>query len=186
MDRLCKRKNPDTTGIAVVYCNYANKTEQTAVNLLASIVRQLEPPKGSVCKDLEDLYQHHHTLGTRPSIVDIASILRMQISAYENTYIIVDGLDESYQEGGNGEIFLDEVMKLLPDIHLLITSRPIPSLDFDLRDAAKIEISAKEADIRKYLDSRINTNRRISSFVRKYPTLKAEITEEVVKKAQGM
>ncbi|KAF4632251.1 hypothetical protein G7Y89_g5882 [Cudoniella acicularis] len=186
VNHLSKTKKQLGVGVAVVFCSYEDRTQQTAVNLLASIVQQLIPTEGVMSQDLQRLHKRHQDLGTRPSIVDILSVLRAQIKVYKRTYIIIDGLDECYHDDGCGEIFLEEVLKLLPGIRLLITSRPLLTLQFELESAARLEILAKESDIRAHLDTRLDKNRRIATFIRKYPTLKSEIIDAVAGKAQGM
>ncbi|KAH6665146.1 hypothetical protein B0J14DRAFT_492700 [Halenospora varia] len=186
VDHLRKTTEDQDVGIAVVFCSYEDKLEQTAVNLLASVLQQLIPVGKSMSKDLQNILKTHQNAGTHPNLADLSSMLQTQIATYGETYIVIDGLDECYWDDERGPIFLDEILKLLPDIHLMITSRPLASLEFELEDAVRLEISAREADVRAHLDRRLDENKRIASFVRKYPTLKTEIIDAVATKAQGM
>jgi hypothetical protein len=77
---------------------------------------------------------------------------------------------------------------LQPKLHLLITSRPQISADIERNfvDAARLDIYANPEDIKMYLEGRINKEVRLKNNVEEDPTLKDEIIETIVKKAEGM
>lgn len=99
---------------------------------------------------------------------------------------MVDALDECSESDGTRQEFLAEVRKLPLSASLLVTSRPLTTIERDFENEGLLEISARKADVRSYVDSRLLKERRLVSNIRTEPALKEQILNTIVEKAQGM
>lgn len=103
-----------------------------------------------------------------------------------DTFIIVDALDEC----PHGMMFalLNELEKLQPKIHLLVTSRYLEIIAERLERSVKLEISAQSQDLQAFIKARIADpeNYRLRDFVKLRPKLQKEIEDAVITTANGM
>lgn len=170
-----------------MYCTYKEQSH-TATNLLSSLlkqllqklVQQLRPISGSIF----DLYRHHRDKATRPSLSEYSRLLAAELHHFSRIFIVIDALDECAEEGGIREQFLTEVRKLLPSVHLLVTSRDIPDMERKFEGATRLDIHASDGDIRRYLKNRVD--RELARFLKRDTTLQADILTTITEKAQGM
>jgi len=81
---------------------------------------------------------------------------------------------------------LAEIRKLQQTIHLLITLRHIPAIVQEFEKAARVEIRASDQDVKRYLESRIESEGRLVRFVKSDPALQATIVSTIVQNAKGM
>ncbi|KAF9870565.1 ankyrin repeat-containing protein [Colletotrichum karsti] len=97
------------------------------------------------------------------SIADLWSLLRTALSYLPKAYCIVDALDEMNQDDAM-EDFLQHLSTLShwrpSDFKIVITSRPVPSVEIPLRLARSLNIRLEEdmvdADIAVYVRSRLS------------------------------
>lgn len=68
IDHLCTTIRSVNVGIMHICCNYKMQLEQTAVNLVASLLKQLVQQHGMVSEDLKSLYCRHLRNKTRPML----------------------------------------------------------------------------------------------------------------------
>jgi hypothetical protein len=177
-----KREN---VGIAYIYCTYRQQN-QTAVNLISSLLKQLIQQQPAISDNILDLYRHHHSRQTHPPLNEYSRLLQAEASHFSKVFIVIDALDECSEDGRIREHFLAEVQKLLPKARLLVTSRNIPNIERNFEGAARLEILAKDKDIERYLESRIESQPLLASYVRADSKLRADILSTIVKKAHGM
>jgi hypothetical protein len=179
-------KGEATFGIACIYCNYKEKDAQTPANLIASLWMQLVEDRSSLSTDVKDLYDDCVNRGTRPPLSEVSKVLQSEITKYTKVFIVLDALDECSESDGTRQIFLTEMRKLIPNISLLVTSRDITSIELEFQTAARLEIRANDEDIRSYLKSRIEGQPQLARHIEKDPTLRGEILDTIVEKANGM
>jgi hypothetical protein len=79
-----------------------------------------------------------------------------------------------------------EVRKLLPKVRLLVTSRHIPDIERKFKGGAGLEIRASDEDIKRYLESRIESQNPLAGYVKTDPTLRSDILTTIIEKAHGM
>ena len=169
--------------IVVLYLKY-NDPEQTLENLLASTVKQLTQDSIRVPPLLLELYERHNDRNTPLSLTEIVELLDFFATNHSKIFFIVDALDEC-----SDEVRWDLVEKLRglgPRTRLLITSRPLNSIDQELQDFARLEIKADKADLELYIDHHITKNKHLERVVQKSPALRGDIKEAVVKTAEQM
>jgi hypothetical protein len=176
-------KDIRSVGIACVYCNYKERDVQSPLNLLASIYAQLLMKRNAISDELRDLYDRHTHLGTRPTLRDISQILSTEIALNKAIYIIVDALDECPSNDGIRETFVSQLRVIASDVRLMVLSRHHLEVLDDFKDAAFVEISAQEEDIRLYLHRKMPL---LAKCVQRNEALQKQIADTIVEAVGGM
>ena len=184
MDYLERSFELENVAIAYIYCSYKEQENQTAVNLIASILQQLVQRKSTVSSEIVSLYGHQIKKGTRPTLDECSKLLQSDVRGLSEVFIIVDALDECPES--TRDSFLAEIRKLQSNIHLLVTSRHISTIEREFKRAAHVEIRASDEDIRRYLEGRIEREGRLVRHVEADPALQETIINTIVEKAEGM
>ena len=179
-----KRANEDFA-IAFLYFDYRDQTSQSPENMVASLVRQVAENKPSIPSPVMGLYSKFGSQSKNPQLEDLERTLMMTCLDFEQTFIIIDALDEC-DESNHRRVFLGvlERMSKRRDIRLLLTSRPHPQ---DIRNALKsglqICIEANDMDLRAYLSDQLDSS-GATDFIDN--AFKAEIIERITNGAQKM
>ncbi|KAK6345458.1 hypothetical protein TWF718_007374 [Orbilia javanica] len=186
LDNLTSRfSNHPEIGIAYIYCNFRRKGEQTAQNLLASLLKQLSRSRSTLPVALKNLHDHHKNKGsqTRPSVEEIAKALEVVTKQYERVFIVVDALDECQISDNCREIFLSMLFQLcaVSDANIFATSRNIPHITERFKGSLRIEIRAHDGDVRRFLDAQITASNEDILI-----NNRDEVTAEIVKVVDGM
>ncbi len=84
----------DDVGVAVAYCSYSMREEQTKETLLAGLLRQLVKHKHSELEHVQALYKNCKNVGRRPSFSELSRLLRNVARSYSTTFIVLNALDE--------------------------------------------------------------------------------------------
>jgi hypothetical protein len=170
-------------GVACIYLNHKEANDQTPSKLLAALWRQLVHGRdlGSIAKKL---YQQHRERGTVPSLEKLLDLLSSCLKDFSKVFIIIDAMDE-YPEFQQ-EIILQNLAAMGNNVNLLITSRPLISLEpFSLSDLNTLDIQATPDDLREYINAQICSS-RLSQHVERLPELQEEIHAKIVGAADGM
>ena len=179
-----EQTSEDGTAVACIYCNYKEQN-QTTINLVASLLQQLIQGQLTLSDDIITIYRRHTRKQTRPSLTEYSELLQSVTRRFSKVFIVVDALDEcSVRNGSRG--FLSELRKLPPNIHLLVTSRYTGDIEHEFAEAACLEISALDEDIRKYIETRIKTQPQLIHHIKVDPTIRGTILDTIVQKADGM
>lgn len=186
IDYLKQTINEQEIGVAFIYCNYKEKTIQTTVNLVASLLKQLVQTQSVIPGKLRSLYEQHIGRNTRPTLVECSELLYVELAAYSKAFIIVDALDECDETSGARRDLITQLLRLPPNISLMITSRDVPSIQHKLSHFCRLEVRASDADVRTYLERRIEREERLARHVEADPTLRHTILETIMKKVKGM
>jgi hypothetical protein len=186
VDDLYNRfQNDATIGIAYLYCNFRRQDEQTANDLLASLLKQLAQGQSSLLESVKDLYEQSKAKRTRPSFDEISKILQSVAAVYSRVFIIVDALDECQVSDECRTRFLTELFNLQAKSgsNIFATSRFIPEITEKFKGSMSLEIRASDEDVRKYLDGHMS---QLPEFVVRNPDLQEDIKIGVVKAVDGM
>ncbi|KAI9773768.1 MAG: hypothetical protein M1839_002001 [Geoglossum umbratile] len=184
VDFLEQTFRQQNVAVAYIYGNYKEQN-QTAVNLIGCLLRQLVQLKPDIPDDIASIYRHHVRKQTRLWLAEYSNLLQLQVRRFSKVYFVIDALDE-YSENDGIRGFLPEVLKLLPDIHLLVTSRYNASIEFALEGVDRLEIRASDEDIRCYLNARIKAHPQFARFTTADSTLQNTILDTIIQKADGM
>ena len=186
MDYLERFFQREDVAIAYIYCSYKEQEDQTVVNLIASLLQQLIQSNSTISNEISSLYHDHIKKQKRPTLDQWFKLLQSEVQRFSKVFIIIDALDECPESKGTRDSFLAEIRKLQPSIHLLVTSRHIPTIECEFEKAAQVEIRARDEDVRRYLERRIKREHRLISLVKVDLALQETIINTIVEKAKGM
>jgi Cdc6-like AAA superfamily ATPase len=126
-----------TVGIAYVYCNFRRQDEQTAKELLESLVKQLLQGLSDFPENVKSFHEKHRKNKSRPSLEEISSTLLSITKLYSRVFILIDALDECRTSDGSRTRLLEEVFGLQAQsgINIFATSRLIPNITSRFEDS---------------------------------------------------
>ena len=144
--------------MAWLYCDYLSQQEQTVVNMMGAILKQLVAGR-EIPKDIREAFQAAKKVGgRRPLFSDLMRMLRIAIASLPQIFICVDALDEFLPRN------LLELLELLRDIvqespamRIFLTGRPHIREDIQryFPKVIVMPISPNTEDIRNYLEMRL-------------------------------
>ena len=124
IDTLCDQAREESLAVAWLYCDYLSQQEQTVINIMGAILKQLVAGR-EMPKDIREAYQGAKKIGgRRPLLADLMRMLRIAIAPLPQVFICVDALDECLP--GN----LPELLELLRDVQespntrIFLTGKP--------------------------------------------------------------
>jgi len=170
--------------LAYIYLDYKEAEKQTPTNVLASLICQLAASAPTLPTKIAASYEVHKSRNTRPLFEEYAQLLYAIASECSKVFIVVDAVDECCEEWRG--MLPKNLRHLQPHACVLLTSRDLPTIQRQLRDATRLEIQAKSGDIEGYLQDRLAESERIKSFAAKDPDLCSEITKSITNRAEGM
>lgn len=186
IDHFLKEATTKKYGVAYMYFEYKEREQQTPMNILASVVRQLAAQIPTLPTEIEALYDRLESKGGRLNFEGLYTALTATLKSFDQVFLVFDALDECDARGQRRE--------LLPLFHrmkksgasLFVTSRQYPEdIQESFRDAAKIELSPKEEDIGAFIQQRIDEDARARRLVRQ-AKCENRIVSELVDTSQGM
>ncbi|KAI9774751.1 MAG: hypothetical protein M1839_001618, partial [Geoglossum umbratile] len=183
-DLIIRFQNNLSIGIAYLYCNFRQRNEQKADNLLASLLKQLSQER-SLPDSVKDLYHRHKAKKMRPSFDDISRALQSVTTIYSRVFIIVDALDECQTSDNSQTRFLSELFNLQTKqgINIFATSRFIPEIVHRFNGTVSLEIRASRKDVERYLEGHIQ---QLWPFVQLNGQLQEEIKTGISEAVDGM
>ena len=140
--------------------------------------------------DLSHLYNQYKDV--QPPIDNIKRALRSALELPEQTFIVIDALDECILgDGGRAEILtlVSEISRwVLPNVHILVTSRKEPDIERSLIPLVTctpvcVQTELIQNDIRSYVRSHLTADLDLNKW---HSDVKKEIAEALVDGAHGM
>ncbi|KAI9852608.1 MAG: hypothetical protein M1824_001849 [Vezdaea acicularis] len=186
IDHVQKRYTSTKTGMAYIYCNYKEQSEQTSVNLVGSLLQQLAQQNPSILDNLTSIYEHHSSKNTRPALHEISKVFQSTISSFKNVFIVIDALDECCEENGSRDGLLESLGALVDNARFMFTSRPNVRINKGFPYMQELEIIASNEDVRTYLDARILQTPRLVRIIRSHLDLKDMIADTISNNVEGM
>jgi len=172
--------------VLYVFCNHKDPKTKDAESIFASLLQQLFQNRPFVSKELDLLYRFHVRRRTRPNLSEWLHHLRTEIALYSSVFVVIDAMDEFSDVAGAREDLFTELKRLPPNVHLLVTARPLPTLESDIPDRSRVEILARDEDIRSYLEVRIPNESRLLRQVKSDPAFREMVISHVIGAAKGM
>lgn len=136
--------------------------------------------------NIRNLYDAHVNKKTSPTPTELLGALKSEIGAFSKVFIIVDALDECSEDNNRRANLLDALLSLPKNVKLLVTSRPLPTIEIDLEGIARLDIRADDKDVRMYVKGRIPREKRLARHIGKDPDLGETLVETIVNSAKGM
>jgi len=185
IDHLWSHIRKDNVGVAYLFCDYKKQEEQTFINLIASILKQLAQQQITISDGIANCYHDHVMQKTYPTINQFCDLLKCGLTKFARTYIVIDALDECSDDYSIRRRLLDTLRELQQSslINIMVTSRPIPHIVSSFPSGLTQEIRASESDIRRYLDSQMS---RLPARVKNNQILQQTIVHGIVAAVDGM
>ncbi|KAL9091478.1 MAG: hypothetical protein Q9165_004864 [Trypethelium subeluteriae] len=186
VDDLQQRFREDKeVAIAFLYCDYRERETQTLQNMLSSFWKHFVQQRLLSNAECETLEKNFVKRNQRPQAAELLKLLFSEMQKYSKVYVILDALDECDKD--HGTRLLKELRAFQPLVRIMITSRFPVGGDSALFDTTEqLRIRASTADLREYVDKRIENEAKLSNSVRKDPSLGQVIADTIAEKAQGM
>ncbi|KAJ7162914.1 ankyrin repeat-containing domain protein [Mycena filopes] len=177
----------ENAGIAYIYCNHKETQEQTAVNLVGSLWRQLSMRR-AIPEDVRHCYDLFQKQQDTPTVDDVFGFLQSVVSTYPRVIIVVDAIDECTDDPSSDtrSIFLAKLRALSPTINLLLTARSHVAVEKGFTNAKCMEVRANEEDLRRYIESQIQSSERLKKHVVAKPALREQIEQTIIGHSDGM
>ena len=166
--------------IAFIFFNH--KENFSTINLLGSLLKQLLQQGTEISPAIRNLYAKHTKRTSQPSLDEISDLLISESRAFSKFFIVIDALDE-YPTGANTKNKVISLLRRLPTLHLLVTSRPHMDLTSDL-DTVRLDLRAHKRDMELFIRGRIDVEKNLARYVDK--EFKETLINEIIKKSEGM
>lgn len=186
VDNIVTRFSKDEdVGIAYVYCDFKRQDDQSALNLLSSMLKQLCRGRPSLPDFMRVFHDKHKKHQTRPSLGEIMKNLHSVAAMYSRVFIIVDALDECQSSDGCREQFLRNIFSLQNKVqsNIFATSRHVHEIEEQFSGSTSLQIRAMDEDVHAYLASQIY---KLPPFVRRDVGLQNRIKTTIAKTVDGM
>ena len=185
IDHLEQSLGEATRATIYIYCDYRRQDEQTPINLIANITRQLLQHQVSIPEDVLKIYNRHKLKSTRPGFEEVVELLKHSIARLTRVYLILDALDEL---GNAGQVRRNFIGRLRPiqemyHFNLMTTSRYIPSLAQEFRNPLCMDVRASTDDIKNYVRGHISD---LPNCVKKDIGLQETIANSIANVVEGM
>ena len=169
-------------GLAYIFLKYNDRKDQTSLNLVGAILKQLLMAKPSLQEHLETLYKKHSKQGTKPSLDNMYQTLSDIVGELSTVYIIVDAFDECDTRG-------DLITRLRHvqenfDLRIMVTSRFIPDIEEQFVGSSLfLQIDAKKEDVRSFVRGQLH---RLPRCVQRQPELQDMVEQTISNTVGGM
>ena len=185
IDHLWNKVPKDGIGVAYIYCDYLKHGEQTPINLVGSLLKQLAEQQNPISGSLQNYYDRHKRSNTNPDPELAFEVLKAECDSWSGIYIIIDALDECSEKDATRQIVVKGLLSLQGSkrINILVTSRPIPSILCNFEVWERLEIRADSEDIHRYLLGQMD---QFSKRILAEKDLQAKIISGIVDAADGM
>lgn len=188
IDHLQEQALAANYGVAHFYFDYKERDRQRPIDVLASLVKQLARRIPYIPTDIEALHDKHELDPEEraPTFEELYASFLTVSKSFTHVFFILDALDECDKNNQRRE--------LLPLFHrmgrdgasLFLTSRQYPEdIQESFRGISRMELSAKQEDIRIYIQGKINENSRAKRLVQQ-AKCEDRIISELVDCSQGM
>jgi len=181
VDRLCDQTSRKTTAVSCFYFDFAARREQSAPNVLGSLLKQMVGGMDRIPEEISRAFQQQTTTigGRRPQLIDIVKMLQV-ITFSRRTFMCIDGLDEC--SGVQRVRLLDSLQQILdksPGTRIFATGRPHILAEMEQRlvgHVKSISISPIRKEITEYLRIKLHEDETPDSMD---AGLKVDILEKV-------
>lgn len=165
-----------------VFFDYKDVQNQTAKNVMASLLKQLIYAKQSIPCELEKMYDEDKKEKRRPSLDAFVQLFTKQTK--EISFIV---LFDAFDECGEQQTVQCQLIRRFYNsgLKIFITHRPhiLKTPEADFREWTRVDIQARDEDIERYVKTELDTKakeRQLDS------SLRARIMREIKSRANGM
>jgi hypothetical protein len=136
-------------------------------------------------ESVERLHKQHADRGTRPSLNKVFGALRDVLTHYPTVHIVIDALDKCRNSDGSRRQILTRLRDLQAgrDLRLIVTSRFIPEIVEEFREALTLEVQANKEDVKRFVAGQIY---RLPKCIKRDPALQDIVQDKIVEAVDSM
>ena len=188
VDRLCDEARGQNTAVTCFYFDFAARKEQSATNVLGSLVKQMVRGMERIPEEISTAFQEQEKAigGCGPQLVNLVKMLQT-ITSTRPTFVCIDALDECV--GVQRVKVLDSLKQILeksPATRIYMTGRPHILAEIEKRLAGRVvsvSVYPTEGDITGYLRVRLDEDETPDAMD---ASLEVEIMEKIPKSISEM
>ena len=161
IDTLCVKAQGRNLAVLFLYCDYQAQKDQSAVNMIGSLLRQVALGETRVPGEIRSAFEESRRGGGKGlRLPDMVKLFVKTINSIERVYVCVDAVDE-LQPQDRSEFLraLRQIIQDAPNTRLFLTGRSYIRRELDkyLTDGAYvITIVADQGDIAGYLSRKMD------------------------------
>jgi exopolysaccharide biosynthesis predicted pyruvyltransferase EpsI len=129
-----------------------------------------------------DRLQKMKEQGRRLPLDDIIGILQANFNRVPNIFVILDALDEYFSEEVRHNLL--QHLRSFTSVRIMITSRPLPSIENALNGVSRLILRASAKDIGSHFQVRVQRNPTLAKLISKASF--TDVERKVIEKADGM
>jgi len=181
VDTLYDQTWGHSAGVTCFYFDFAARKEQSATNVLGSLLKQMVSGTGKIAEEIRQTLREQKEApgGRRPQLVHIVKMLQL-ITSSQPTYICIDALDEcTVVERLRLFDSLKEILERSPCARVFVTARPHIRDEIEKRLAGRVtsvSVGPTRDDIVGYLRARLSEDETPDAMDE---VLEAEILENI-------
>ena len=161
VDRLCAHGRGENTRVTCFYFDFAARKEQSATNMLGSLLKQIVSGMERIPEEILSAFQEQRKNigGCGPQLADIVKMLQC-ITSSQPTVICIDALDECV--GVQRVRVIESLKRILeksPTTRIFVTGRPHIQAEMENRLAGRmisVSICPTKGDIIEYIRVKLN------------------------------
>jgi len=186
IDTLCDEPCEEEIAIAMFYCDFRDKEEQTTINVMGAILKQLLV-RGEVLEHVQKAFQKakKEVGGRGLRLPDMVQMLKQAVATLPKVFICIDALDECLPK--NLLELLGSIKDILgesPRMRIFVTGRPqVEAEIIRVFTSVTIPISPKAHDIKRYLEKKLEMDTEQYAMS---DCLRADILRVIPERISGM
>ena len=163
IDTLRKQTRGQNIAVIFLYCDYQAHKDQSAVNMIGSLVRQAALRAPKIPSEIKSAFdESKQEGGDGLGLPDMVKLFVKVAGHTEAVYLCVDAVDEVLSEH-RLELLraLQQILQDAPNVRLFLTGRPYIRAELDkhlTKKAYTIHIVVDQGDITRYLSQKMNDN----------------------------
>lgn len=166
-------------GLAYVYCDYRDQTQQTIQNIYGTILKQLLRALPSIPEELTEILLRSHREKNPLDLAQLRDALRITSRFFDQIYICLDALDECEHV----DQLLSSLKQVPSSVRLFSTGRKHlkSTVQRYFEDTQTILIEAKESDIRILIQEKVNEDRMKDPEI-----MDANLEQDIIEKISAL
>ena len=163
IDTLRMQARGQNTAVIFLYCDYQAQKDQSAVNMVGSLVRQTALQAPRIPNEIQSAFEESKREGGEGLQLPDMVKLFVKVTGYmKGVYLCVDTVDEVLPQHRLEFLrALQQILRDAPNVRLFLTGRPYIRAELDknlTEEAYAIQIAADQGDITRYLTRKMNDN----------------------------
>jgi len=149
------------TAVLSLYCDYQTRKDQSAVNLIGALLRQVALRARGIPEEIKSAFEEAKQEGGEGlRLPDMVKLFVKTIDSIELVYLCIDAVDEVLRERRPEFLrALRQIIQDTPNVRLFLTGRPYIRGELDnylTKGANVIQIAPDQGDITRYLSQKMD------------------------------